>query len=187
MSSSFCPCCGVDVVVRTLHENSKEVSVCSICSFKISEKDQIQFKTLKKVLCAEDNNFLRKSIEKIMIDKKLTQEFVGCPDGEAFLYSFFESHFKDDTISLIVLDVEMPKVTGINAAYALRAFERAAKRARPIPILFFTSSEFNQSLQDILNESKPSKYINKGVRSTPAQMAERLYAILYELVYRQSA
>ena len=61
----------------------------------------------------------------------------------------------------------MPVVNGVNAAIAMRAIEKGYDLKKPIPILFFTAKQCDETFKKVLSYTTPAKYINKGTGTSP--------------------
>lgn len=99
-----------------------------------AEKPEIAVAVTDKVrvLVADDSRVIRKAINKI-----LSNEFVliEAEDGE----TAWEHLLKDDSIEVLVSDIEMPKLDGYSLICRIRAAE--AERVRNIPIIVITGAD----------------------------------------------
>ena len=91
---------------------------------------------LARVLVVDDSTVIRKAIE-----KKLKSDFDLCTaaDGEAG----WEALVRDDRISVLVTDIEMPGLDGYALVSRIRATEDV--RLRDIPIIVITGAEDEES------------------------------------------
>jgi diguanylate cyclase (GGDEF)-like protein len=85
-----------------------------------------------RVLVADDSRVIRKAISKI-----LSNEFdlVESEDGE----TAWERLLQDDTIEVLVSDIEMPKLDGYSLICRIRATE--TERVRNVPIIVITGAD----------------------------------------------
>ncbi len=85
-----------------------------------------------RVLVADDSRVIRKAISKI-----LSNEFdlVEAEDGEAA----WEHLLRDDSIQVLVSDIEMPKLDGYSLICRVRATE--VERVRNVPIIVITGAD----------------------------------------------
>lgn len=85
-----------------------------------------------RVLVADDSRVIRKAISKI-----LSNEFdlVETEDGE----TAWERLLKDDSIEVLVSDIEMPKLDGYSLICRIRAAE--SERVRSVPIIVITGAD----------------------------------------------
>jgi two-component system chemotaxis sensor kinase CheA len=82
------------------------------------------------VLLAEDSDFFRAQVSKYLEEDGFT--VLAAPDGEAAWELLLKNH---DKVSVVVTDIEMPRLTGLGLAARIRADERTAK----LPIIAVTS------------------------------------------------
>lgn len=82
----------------------------------------------KKVLLVEDNEFNRKIVRDLLA--RQPYDLVEANDGEAGIEAALREH-----PDVIVMDVQLPKLSGLDATRAIRAEPRTAK----IPIIVVTS------------------------------------------------
>ncbi len=106
----------------------------------------------KLVLFADDSRLVRKmahdSFERLGVDFKIFE------DGEALL-TFLKSVATED-IGIFLLDIEMPRKTGIDVINALQQ----EKKYLPIPIIVHTNMA-NSSITDTLYSKNVTKIIGK--------------------------
>ncbi len=81
----------------------------------------------------------------------------------------------------------MPGINGVNAAMALRAEEKGLAKKKPVPILFFSSVKYNDTLKDIFQHCSPARYINKGNSASPEELSERLLQVISRLMSESPA
>ena len=84
-----------------------------------------------RLLVAEDNPVNRKIVEKMVDSDRFQLTFAN--DGEEAFRAFEASHF-----DLVLMDVCMPKMDGIEATQVIRSFEAKSRRA-PTPIIALTA------------------------------------------------
>lgn len=85
-----------------------------------------------RVLVADDSRVIRKAINKILSNEF---ELIEAEDGE----TAWEHLLKDDSIEVLVSDIEMPKLDGYSLICRIRATE--AERVRNIPIIVITGAD----------------------------------------------
>lgn len=93
--------------------------------------------TIKKVLLAEDDRFLRRACETALSRRGMT--VVAAEDGEQAL-----ALIRSERPDLVLLDLLMPKMTGIEVLRALRADESI----RDIPVLILSNSSRELEMHD---------------------------------------
>jgi two-component system, OmpR family, phosphate regulon response regulator PhoB len=92
----------------------------------------------KRVLLAEDDRFLRKACESGLRQRGIT--VISAADGEAALQLA-----QSDAPALILLDMLMPKMTGLEVLRRLRADERT----REIPVLVLSNSSREEDIRAV--------------------------------------
>jgi len=166
-----------------------ELMHCSVCGLILhSEKEdepEETIKTLQHVVAAEDSTALLKTVSRMLMEKKITKSVDACKNGEEFINTVVGRVKGGDPLSLVILDVNMPILNGINAAVIFRAIEKGFEKKRTTPILFFTSYKCDDTFKKVLKYCKPAKYINKGAGSSPEEFAERLYQVINQLLAEQ--
>jgi CheY-like chemotaxis protein len=93
---------------------------------------------VKRVLLVEDDRFLRRACEASLCRWGLT--VVCAQDGEEGLRLA-----RTEPFDLILLDILMPKVTGLEVLRALKAGERT----RDIPVLVLSNSSSPQDIAEV--------------------------------------
>ncbi len=183
----FCPSCGEMVEYFVMLTEGDEIRHCSTCGLILHNEpaEQEQIKTLQSVMAAEDSSILLKTLSNMMISKKIAKKVIPCKNGEEFIAQVVESLKSNHPASMVILDVGMPILNGINAAVILRAIEKGYGRKRPVPILFFTAYKCDDTFKKVLKYCQPAKYINKGTGSSPDEFAERLYQVIFQLLAEQ--
>lgn len=94
-------------------------------------------KKTKTILLAEDDRFLRRACEAALTRRGLT--VIAAEDGEQALAMIRSEH-----PDLVLLDLLMPKMTGIEVLRALKADEQT----RHIPVLILSNSSRDLEMRD---------------------------------------
>ena len=89
-----------------------------------------------KVLMVDDESRMRKLVSDFLTRKGY--QVIEAGDGEEAIDKFYE----DKNISLVILDVMMPKLDGMTATRLIRAMDR--EDARVIPIIAMTANAFEE-------------------------------------------
>lgn len=184
----YCPSCGVEVEGYQMLQKGEEVYHCSICGLVIPDDDKPQggLELLKCVALAEDSDTLRRMLEQMFVQQKMAKEVVTARNGVEFI-SLVSKRLKDDLpISLALLDVEMPVMTGVQAAISMREMEKTFGRKRKAPILFFTSKPCDDRFKAIIKQLEPSSYVNKGQSPDPVELVKRVYKVL-QILFKGAA
>ena len=119
----------------------------------------------KRVLLAEDDRFLRRACESGLRQRGIT--VIPAVDGEAALHLA-----RSDAPDLILLDMLMPKMTGLGVLRNLRADERT----RAIPVLVLSNSSRQDEIQEVLTLGVEG-YLVKANLSLQ-ELCDRVLAIL---------
>lgn len=177
----YCHSCGTRVAIYTMISPEGEVDRCQVCNSVISDEElKIEHISLGMVYVVEDTALLREMIKDILLVRGLAQNVQGCVNGAEFLSYYTVDLIKKSPPGLVMLDVVMPVMNGINAAVAMRAVERAFGKHRT-PILFFTVKQCDEAFRKVLRFCTPAMYINKGTESSPAKMKARVEAVVAKL------
>ncbi len=178
----FCPSCGVETEGYVTVQQGSEMVHCSICGLVMADDSRPQaVELLKCVAFAEDSDTLRTMLEKMLVQQQLAREVVSARNGTEFVALVSRRLKENQPISLAILDVEMPNMTGIQAAATLRKLEDSLGRQRRIPLLFFTSKPCDERFKGILKQLEPSSYVNKGQSPDPLELVKRIQKVLFIL------
>ena len=96
-----------------------------------------------KILVVDDESRMRKLVKDFLVKRDF--DVVEAEDGEQAIDIFYE----DKSISLIILDVMMPKMNGYEAARYIRKIDNRMKA--DIPIIAMTANAFAEDVQAALN------------------------------------
>lgn len=175
-----CPSCGVDVDAYVMLRQGVEITHCSICGLVIPDesKSEQSLELLKCVALAEDAAALRTMLEKMLVEQKVTRTVVSATNGAEFVTLASKRLKEGLPISVAILDVEMPTMTGIQAAVTLRKLETSLGVKRKTPLLFFTSKPCDERFKAMLKQLEPSSYVNKGQDPEPLQLVKRVHKVL---------
>lgn len=183
----YCPSCGIDVEPFSISAGGEEVIHCSVCGLVLdldggSDGDEPEFRKLKRVGVAEDSDTLRNLLTKVLVDQGVTEEVFGASNGVEFVTLVNQHYQAKKALSLAILDVEMPMMSGVQAALSLREMEKQFLLKRKTPILFFTSRKCDDRFKSVLKQLEPSSYVNKGASSDPKELVRRVYKVLMVLL-----
>jgi len=92
----------------------------------------------KRILVAEDDRFLRRACE--MTLRQMGYAVVLAKDGEEALRLI-----QQELPALVLLDLLMPKLTGLEVLRAMKS----AERTQSIPVLILTNSSRSQDIEEI--------------------------------------
>ena len=174
---------------------NKKLTVCRNCQFVVAEKivavtaapaDALQPAPaaepagphkLGTVLSAEDTALIRVALHDALLSHQIAKTVVSTENGFEALVAFHKAMRSKAKLDLLVLDVNMPILDGINLAVCIRAAEKSYGLA-PHPILFFTSNLCDEPFRRALEYLTPARYINKGAGTTGMEFGERLVTVL---------
>lgn len=179
--TKFCPSCGEDVETYTIDRMGAKELLCIHCGMILEDLAHKKVIPAEMVIAADDSPMIVELLKDVMVKGSLANEVVGCHDGVDFLSTFTRIIKEENPVSLVVLDVLMPLLNGVNAAIAMRAVEKGLQ-IHPVPILFFTALKCDENFQKVLTYCKPAEYINKGASSTPDQLASRIKQVTIKLL-----
>lgn len=122
-----------------------------------------------RVLLAEDNE-INLEIE-MMILEKMGLEIDTAADGLEVLETFKKSGI--DTYSAILMDIQMPNMSGLEAAKAIRALNRSD--AKSVPILAMTANAYSEDIAKSF-ASGMNAHITKPIN--PEELRSRLAKLI---------
>ncbi|MCB0219705.1 MAG: response regulator [Chrysiogenetes bacterium] len=114
---------------------------------------------LGTVLVADDEKLVRSVIGEIFLDQGVASEIVYCGNGGEVVKEF--TKLAGQPVGLLVLDLEMPILNGLQTAMAVRKLEQA-RSLSPVPILFFSGRKREKRLDEAMRKLGPSMYMFKG-------------------------
>lgn len=126
---------------------------------------------LGTVIVADDEKLVRSVIGEIFLDQGVAKEIIYCANGSEVVREF--TKLLGEPMGLLVLDLEMPVLNGLQTAMAVRKIERA-KSLSPVPILFFSGRKREKRLDDAMRKLGPSMYMFKGGDHTDTHPREVL-------------
>ncbi|MGJ3235527.1 response regulator [Marivirga sp.] len=105
----------------------------------------------KKVLIAEDSSVIQNLTKKILMMQNYSIH--SAKNGEQVLKAL-----ESDTYDIILMDINMPKMDGMECTRAIRALDDKAKSS--IPIIAITGNAKNYSIEDF-KEAGINEYLQK--------------------------
>lgn len=169
----FCPSCGENVETYVVDRQGTKELCCLHCGMIVDGLSCFKPPTAGLAIIADDSLMIREKLKEMFLSEGLFSEVVSSNDGFDFISAFTGKVKEKQAVSLIVLDVAMPMLNGVNAAMAIRALEKGINLP-PAPILFFTSQKCDEYFQKVLSFCTPANYVNKAVSSTPELLASRV-------------
>jgi CheY-like chemotaxis protein len=105
----------------------------------------------KKVLIAEDSSVIQNLTKKILMMQNYSIH--SAKNGEQVLKSL-----ESDTFDIILMDINMPKMDGMECSRAIRALKDKEKSS--IPIIAITGNAKNYSIEDF-KQAGINEYLQK--------------------------
>ena len=184
----FCPSCGenVDTFIVERGKNTEtqktiEQECCIFCGMLVEEAPAGNLARVNTILVADDSAMIRALLKDVITENKLSNKVETCDHGADFITVFTRMLRENDPAALIVLDVAMPVLNGVNAAIAARAIEKSFAQ-KPAPIMFFTAQRCDENFKKVLAFCKPALYLNKASSSTPDELFSRVDRVVKQLM-----
>jgi CheY-like chemotaxis protein len=182
VATAYCPACGAQAPTEIVQRGDREMLQCVQCGLVLRSSHQLPWQPLNEILFADDSDLLRVAIEDVLIDKKLARAVVAAQNGQDFLEKFTRRLRQGAPVDLVMLDVQMPVMTGFNAAVAMRAIERAFDLKEPTPLVFFSSQPCDEKAKKVLQFCGRAIYVNKVASPNLAELAQRVEQLLVNLL-----
>lgn len=133
---------------------------CVQCGLPLEKRARTAAECFRRVLVADDSAFFTKGLDSFLRSRKLAGEVVTAADG-ALAVEMATAALKDRRpVNLAILDLMMPRLSGLHTAVALRAVERAFGSAH-CAVVFLSSRRIDEGFRPLLEELKPAYYVNK--------------------------
>ena len=152
----------------TLNLHFEEASVKPITSIETRQAQGFDFKGIK-ILLFEDNPLNQEIAKALLEDKKMIVTVVSNGRDGLELYKNYASNSFD----LILMDVQMPYMDGIEATKAIRSLNR--DDAKRIPIIAMTANAFESDI-DECTKSGMNGHITKPINP------DRLYEVMADVL-----
>ncbi|HUT54713.1 MAG TPA: hypothetical protein VM658_15080 [bacterium] len=198
----FCPSCQVEVeaVLAPAAQGKGIVPRCTICGAVIDEgslsaaprdkslsldevsfvDESISIPGMDRIIVAGYTPSIRELVVDKMVEKHLAREVIPAQNGEEMIIAVINALKSngDGQIELVVTDVPMPFLNGINAAIGLRALERTYPEHDLIPVLFLTNKPCDDTFKKVIRFLAPAKYATLGPVDDKEKLIKHLYRIL---------
>lgn len=174
----------VECIMAPVGQGGKLAPRCSICGTVIEEAaapgpadrslslDEVSFvdesisiPSLDTVLVSGYTPSVRQILLDKMSEKHLAREAIPCSNGEDMIVEVIarlSAGSRDGKVDLVVIDVPMPFLNGINASIGLRAVERTYRDHDLIPVLFLTNKPCDDTFKKVIRFLSPAKYATLG-------------------------
>lgn len=127
-------------------------------STEVKVQDEIEIPNNLKILYAEDN-LVNQKVTKFMLQKINAECDIAGNGKQAF------EMFKQKEYDLILMDMFMPEVNGLESAKLIRNFEKESKTEKPIYIVAATANAFSEDKQKCL-EAGMNDFISKPFKES---------------------
>lgn len=205
MKTVFCPDCQVEVeAIVALGPDGQSLSKCTICGVEIKESaeafvdnsisldemsliDQsISIPNMDLIILVGYTPSVRQVLLNKMTEQQMAREVIPCSNGEDMIKEVIKRlSKKNGNIDLLVTDVPMPFLNGINAAIGLRAIERTYPDHDLIPVLFLTNKPCDDTFKKVIRFLSPAKYATLGPVDDKDKLIKHLVRII-TLISRES-
>jgi len=118
-------------------------------------------------------------LENLVAAKRLAENFTSVNDGGEFIQAVSMGFRDSKPVDLVITEVYMPVLTGLQAGVALRHMEKGFKVKTPAPLVVFTERPCDDALNQALEYLKPAKYLQAVEDS--AEFERRAEAIVERL------
>ena len=182
MDKAFCPACGIHVEIIHMTVGvgvaAEEVPRCVNCGFVLSTETPDSRKVMyQRVAIAEDQEPVRSAVRDALVQHRMAAVVDEFEDGGKLIQAIQAFAGQGRIYDLVVLDLNMPVINGLQAANFLRALEKQ-KGWADTPILFFSAMLCDAKLRQQIQTLAPSSYLNKGTIGSREQLPERLSRVL---------
>jgi len=179
----YCNSCGEKVEpLIALNIKGEEKNFCINCGLPLEDSASPESCQLEHVVIAEDSPLIQEIISDVLVGHGFARMLSTCISGEEMIARLTNLFAHDRTPDLIILDVNMSGMSGIDCAVSLRALEQGMSTKEPIPILFFTSEECDAKFKQTLRSLSPAMYVNKGLDSSPRLLGNRFQTVIIKLL-----
>ncbi len=118
-------------------------------------------------------------LENLVGGKGLSETYTTVNDGGEFIQAVSIGFRDKKPVDLVITEVHIPVLTGLQAGIAMRYMEKAFKVKNPAPLVVFTERACDEGLNKALEYLKPAKYLQAV--GEPAEFERRAAAIVQRL------
>lgn len=159
-------------------EDEDEEETDSKPAWHLSEVPRIQ--PYEHCLIAGYNAWQMGALRTLVEEKKLAKQHSAILNGAEFLEIAGKTFREQKPIDLIITEIKMSILNGIQSCVAFRSFERGFGLKTVAPVVLFTEVPIDQNIQKTVEYLKPCKYL----QSTPdrAEFERRATALIDRLL-----
>ncbi len=165
---AYCPKCNKDVELVEVSlgtRGAESVIRCTECGYTISHKSEETEEEVKRqappsahVVIVGYTAVNADLLTAAIVRKGFAEEVSTCNNGEEYLVNIIKLLRDKNPPKLIITEVKMPILNGINASLCLRSIENGMGRAK-IPILFFSQKELDDQFERAVKFLTPARYV----------------------------
>ena len=150
-------------------------SELSIQLERLSSKEQADYILYPSVMIAGFNETDREILKREMSEGMVAKRCFGFSNGEELLIELLHWWERSQSPDLIILDLKMPIINGINTAISVRAYEKAYQKDSLIPLVFFFDPPDSSAFKKVLAFCSPALHFpRKADKMSFAQSAKML-------------
>jgi len=142
--------------------------------------------TLDLVVLADDTELFREILADVLQTRDLALNVHKCADGYEAISAIKQYRETGERPDLIVLDVYMPLLDGLEVAEAVRRAEDATPSLARSPILFVTIKPVDREFREKIKSWQPAAHFHKGAAFSQQAVAERVSQVIEKLLAQQS-
>ena len=182
--TKYCICCDEEVPYNKIAREGKVELTCIYCGFVLDVTVEEEFPMVECIITADDAQLTRELLKGMLLKRKLTKTVISVENGQEFVSAFTKRLAENQSIDLVILDLEMPMMDGITAARVMRSVEEKYQSVR-IPILFFSAQKCDETLKRQLDLFIPASYVNTGSDTDPVHLVERVDQLVTYLLHQR--
>jgi CheY-like chemotaxis protein len=168
---------------------------CSICGSTLHDKvddtnsvglnesgfidESVSFPGMDTILTAGYSPSIRGMLLDKITEKQIAKNAEGAANGEEMIVKVIDAmNGSTGKIDLLITDVPMPFLNGINAAIGLRAIEHTYKDHDLIPVLFLTNKACDDTFKKVIRFLAPAKYATLGPIDDKQKLEKHLHRVI---------
>ncbi len=134
-----------------------------------------------RILIAQDNRGLMELTAANVGRQANPPEVIVCEDGALLLTQFTRLARSGQGPRLCVVETELKGLTGVVAAYSMRAVERGLGHG-PVPILFYTPEPASDEFKQLLSRVGRAVHLQRATDLPVEELARRLAIAIEKLL-----